>query len=144
MALRLIWPRFAERFAEPLSRAAFLLLIAALVPVLFVQRSAFVSLIGNGTLLAMVVFALVGLATGFLLGGPERTDRVVLALSTACRHPGVAMTIASTNFPNQKLILPAILLYLIVSIIVSTVFLGWLRRRGDSSQRGENRQSPAA
>ena len=144
MALRLVWPRFADRFAEPLSRVASLLLVAAVVPVLFVQRSALVSVIGNGTLLAMAVFAVVGLATGFLLGGPERTDRTVLALSTASRHPGVAMTIASTNFPDQKLILPAILLYLIVSMIVSTVFLGWLRRRGDSSQRGENRQSPAA
>jgi BASS family bile acid:Na+ symporter len=145
MALRLVWPRFADRFAEPLSRAASLLLIAAVVPVLFLQRSALVSLIGNGTLLAMAVFAVVGLGTGFLLGGPGRTDRTVLALSTASRHPGVAMAIASTNFPEQKLILPAILLYLVVSMLVSTVFLAWLRRRGDDrSQKGERRRSPAA
>jgi BASS family bile acid:Na+ symporter len=144
MAIRLVWPRFADRFAEPLSRTASLLLIAAVVPVLFVQRSALVSMIGNGTLLAMAVFALVGLGTGFVLGGPERTDRTVLALSTATRHPGVAMAIASTNFPDQKLILPAILLYFVVSILVSTVFLAWLpRKKDDTSQKGES-QLPAA
>ena len=145
MALRRVWPRFAERFAEPLSRAAFVLLVAAVLPVLFVQRSALMSVIGNGALLAMAVFAVVGLATGFFWGGPELADRTVLALSTASRHPGVAIAIASTNFPEQKLILPAILLYLVVSMVVSTLFLGFLRRRGGkSSQGGDKLQSPAA
>jgi BASS family bile acid:Na+ symporter len=145
MALRLAWPRFADRFAEPLSRVATLLLGVAVLPVLFVQRSALMSVIGNGTLVVMVAFAFMGLATGFFWGGPDRTDRTVLALSTASRHPGVAMAIAGANFPDQKLILPAILLYLVVSTIVSTVFLGFLRRRWrDSSQADANRQSPAA
>jgi bile acid:Na+ symporter, BASS family len=144
IASRLLWPQLADRFEKPLSRAASLLLVAAVLPVLFVQRSAVLSMIGNGTLLAMAVFAFVGLATGFLLGGPERMDRTVLALSTASRHPGVAMMIATTNFPGQKL-LPAILLYLVVSMIASGVFIGFLRRRGgDSSQRSKDRQSPAA
>jgi BASS family bile acid:Na+ symporter len=145
MALRIVWPGFAKRFAAPLSRVASLLLIAAVLPVLFVQRSALLSVIGNGALVAMAAFAVVGLATGFLLGGPERTDRTVLALSTASRHPGVAVAIAGTNFPNQKLILPAILLYLAVSTILTTVFLRFLRRRGpDSSHREEKRRLPAA
>jgi BASS family bile acid:Na+ symporter len=145
MALGYVWPRLGNRFAGILSSVAFLLLIVAVLPVLFVQRSALMSLIGNGTLLAMAVFATVGLATGFLLGGPQRADRRVLALSAASHHPGVAMAIATANFPDEKLILPAILLYLIVSLIVSTLFLRWTGgRKSDTSMKSENRRSPAA
>jgi bile acid:Na+ symporter, BASS family len=145
MALRYVWPRLGNRFAETLSGVAFLLLVAAVLPVLFLQRAALMSLIGNGTLLAMALVATVGLATGSVLGGPERADRTVLALSAASHHPGVAIAIASANFTGQNLILPAILLYLIVTLIVSTLFLRWIGgRKSQNSMTPENRRSPAA
>jgi BASS family bile acid:Na+ symporter len=129
MILRLVWSGFANRLANPLSRCGFVLLLIGIVPVLFLQGGALLSLIGNGTLLAMTVFAIAGMTTGFLMGGPESTGRVVLALSTTLRHPGVAMTIASANFPNQKFVLPAILLYMIVSMLMSSIFLAVAAQR---------------
>src|SRR5262245_23454963 len=110
LAVRRFWGEFAGRAAAPLSRLATLLLIAALVPVQFTQMSAEISLIGHGTLLALTIYVVIGLVTGALLGGPELSHRIVLALSTASRHPGVAMAIATANFPDQKLVLPSILL----------------------------------
>lgn len=83
----------------------------------------------NGTLAAIVAFVLVGLVAGHLLGGPAPEDRTVQALSTASRHPGVAMAIASANFPQQKLTPAAILLYLIVCAIVTIPYLTWRKRR---------------
>jgi len=142
LAVRRFWPGFAERAAAPLSRLATLLLIAALLPVQFAVLSAEISLIGHGTLLVLTVFVVICLIAGALLGGPERSHRIVLALSTASRHPGVAMAIVSANRPNQKLALPAILLYLTVSTIASSVFVGWLHRRRASET--DSRQSPAA
>jgi BASS family bile acid:Na+ symporter len=138
LALRQILPGFAERLSGPLSRFSTLLLIISLLPVLFTQGSAAISLIGNGTLLAIAVFVTVGLIAGDLLGGRTVSDRTVLSLSTASRHPGIAMAIAGTNFPNQKLVLPAILLYLIVNALLSWVFLTWFRpkeREGTSGGR---------
>jgi len=143
LAVRHFWAEFAERAAGPLSRLASLLLIVGLLPVLFTQMSAAISLIGHGTLLALAVFVVIGLVVGALLGGPEHSHRIVLALSTATRHPGVAMAIAVANFPEQKLVLPSILLYLIVSVIISGMFLGRLRRR-DKATDVDSRQSPAA
>jgi len=143
LLVRRFWAEFASRAAVPLSRLAGLLLIIGLLPVLFTQISAAISLIGHGTLLALTAFVVIGLVAGDLLGGPELSHRIVLALSTASRHPGVAMAIATANFPDQKLVLPSILLYLIVSAIVSGMFLGWLRRRERASEI-ERRQSPAA
>jgi BASS family bile acid:Na+ symporter len=143
LAVRHFWPGLAERSAAPLSHLATLLLIAALLPVQFTVVSAEISLIGHGTLLVLTVFVVICLVAGALLGGPELSDRIVLALSTASRHPGVAMAIVSANRPNQKLVLPAILLYLTVSTIVSGVFVVWLRRRNRANEV-DNRQSPAA
>jgi BASS family bile acid:Na+ symporter len=118
------------------------LLIISVLPVLFTQGSAEISLIGNGTLLAIAIFVTVGLIAGNSLGGPNASDRTVLALSTASRHPGIAMAIASTNFPDQKLVLPAILLYLIVNAILSWVFLRWFRPKEREGTLG-GRQSAA-
>ena len=143
LAVRRFRAEFASRAAGPLSRLAGLLLIIGVLPVLFTQISAAISLIGHGTLLALTAFVVIGLVAGALLGGPELSHRIVLALSSATRHPGVAMTIATANFPDQKLVLPSILLYLIVSAIVSGIFLAWLRRRERPSGI-ESRQSPAA
>jgi BASS family bile acid:Na+ symporter len=88
-----------------------------------------VSLVGNGTLLAMVLLVLVGLAAGHLLGGPDPEDRTVLALSTATRHPAIAIAIAHANFPDQKLAPAAVLLYVVVSVIAGMPYLKWAKRR---------------
>src|SRR5262249_38340336 len=98
LAVRHFLPDFAGRVAAPLSRLATLLLILGLLPVLFTQMSAAITLMGHGTLLALIAFAVTGLVVGALLGGPDSSHRIVLALSTATRHPGVAMAIASANF----------------------------------------------
>ena len=111
--------QFAERIARPLSLLASILLVACVPPILFTATPAILSLIGNGTLIAIIAFVLVGLAAGHLLGGPDPANRAVLALTTSSRHPGVAAAIASANFPQQKLVLPAILLYLVVNVLIS-------------------------
>jgi BASS family bile acid:Na+ symporter len=84
-----------------------------------------VSLIGNGTIVALAAFIVDGLITGHLLGGPGAEEPSVLALATAARHPGVALAIASENFPEQKLAPAAILLYLIVSAVLSIPYMIW-------------------
>jgi bile acid:Na+ symporter, BASS family len=122
-------PGFAARAGKPIGQIASILLLVALVPILVRAWPAMVPLIGNGTLLAMVVFALVALAVGHLLGGPRPQDRTVLALSTATRHPGIAIAIASTNFPDEKRAPAAILLYLLVSAVIAVPYLRWTRRQ---------------
>ena len=129
VGVRRVAPVLAERAGKPIARVGVILLIVALVPVLIKVWPAMMSLIGNGTVLAMVVFALVGLVAGHLLGGPDVQQRSVLALSTATRHPGIAIAIAALNFPDQKLAPAAILLYLLVSAIVAKPYLVWLKRR---------------
>jgi bile acid:Na+ symporter, BASS family len=128
IGIRHLAPAIAERIAGPISLVAVILLIAGALPILFVAWPSIVNLVGDGTIVAIAAFSLIGLLTGHLLGGPDPDDRTVLALSTASRHPGVAMAIAAVNFPEQKLVLGAVLLYLLINTLVSTLYLTWRRR----------------
>jgi BASS family bile acid:Na+ symporter len=127
-------PGFAARAAGPISTVAFVVLILGVIPILIKVWPAMVSLIGNGTILVMVVFALIGLVVGHFLGGPNREDRTVLALSTAMRHPAIAIAIAQANFPDQKLAPAAILLYVLVSAIAAAPYLRARRRQEVGTQ----------
>jgi BASS family bile acid:Na+ symporter len=130
LVVRGVAPALAVRIARPLAFVATVLLGAAVVLILVKSWPAMVSLIGNGTLAAFAVFAVAGLAVGHLLGGPDPKDRGVLAFATATRHPGVALSIASVNFSDQKLVLPAVLLFMIVGTVLSIPYMKWLERRG--------------
>ena len=78
--------------------------------------------------IAIVLFLAVGLAVGHVLGGPNPNNSVVLALSTACRHPAIALSIAAANFPEERFDV-IILLYMILGAIAAVPYLAWHRRR---------------
>jgi len=128
IVVRLAAPRLSERAAGPIVTSAMVLLLLSVLPVVFTMRGAILSLFGDGTLLAIVAFTVIGLAVGHLLGGPGREHRAVLALSTASRHPGMAAAIAQANFPQQRSALAAIVLFLIVNMIVSAPYVSWSKR----------------
>ncbi|MCI0387707.1 MAG: Na+-dependent transporter [Acidobacteria bacterium] len=131
IAVRHLAPDIAERIAKPISLVATVMLLAAVIPILFGSWHAITSLLGNGAIVAIASFVIGGLLVGLLFGGPDENDRSVLALSTASRHPGVAMAIASANFPDQKLVFPAILLYLIINMIVGIPYQKWRKRHSE-------------
>lgn len=87
------------------------------------------SFFGNGTVLILAAVAAFGLAAGHLLGGPNPEDRTVLALSTASRHPAVALAIASAGGAEKKAELAAILLYVTVAAVVSALYTACRQRQ---------------
>jgi bile acid:Na+ symporter, BASS family len=119
IVLRASVPSFAARTSEKIGTVASVLLVLGILPVFIFSARPMLSLVGNGTLLSLAVFVVAGYIVGHLLGGREPENRHALALATANRHPGVALAIASANFPAQKLAAPAIALYLIVAGLVS-------------------------
>ena len=127
--VRRLAPAFAERVAKPLTSISGLGVVACIVVVWISAAPAMWSLIGNGTVIALAAFVLVGLAVGHFLGGPTPENRSSLAISTATRHPGVALLLAQANFPAEKLATAAVLLYLIVMAAVSIPYLVWTKRR---------------
>jgi BASS family bile acid:Na+ symporter len=130
MAVHRVAHGLAERLERPVSVTATALLAAGALGAIFTTMPAIISLVGNGTLAAMFALAVVGLAAGHLLGGPDPDDRAVLALTTSSRHPGVAIAIAAASLPEQEsLAIAAVLLYLVVNALVSLPYQIRAQRR---------------
>ena len=122
-------PAVAARITKPVELIARVLLVVGLLAVLAKGLPAVLSLVGNGTILAMAAFIVVGLAVGHVLGGPDERDRLVLALSTASRHPAIALAVAKANFPDEPYLGATILLYLLVNLIIGIPYQVWQKGR---------------
>jgi BASS family bile acid:Na+ symporter len=132
MALCALLPHIGSRLQEPVRWIATGLLVLAVLLLLVGTWKAIWSAIGSGTAIALAAFVVVGLVVGHLLGGPEQEHSTVLALSTACRHPAIALSVASTSFPSEKFG-GIILLYLIINVLVCIPYISWQRRRSTLS-----------
>jgi len=128
LAIRAIWPAIARWLQKPVGVISNVLLPLAVVALVAGGFSEIWAAAGNGTVLAIVISTVAGLAIGHVLGGPDPDHSAVLALSTACRHPAMALAIATTVIPDQRFG-ATILLYLLVNIVAGLPYILWQRRR---------------
>jgi BASS family bile acid:Na+ symporter len=127
LVMRALAPALAARLEKPVRILVMILAPLAVTAVLISTAPAMWRLIGSGTILAILLFLVIGFAAGHVLGGPEPDHSVVLALSTACRHPAIALSIASANYPDEDFG-PTILLYLLLGIAAGIPYVAWQRR----------------
>ena len=135
-------PRLAEKIEKPVALVANVLLSLGAIVFLVTLAPALWALIGQGTLVAMIIFAVAGLIVGHFMGGAEPSHSVVLALSSACRHPAIALAIAAAAFPREHFGAP-IILYLLVGIIVGIPYIAYVRKSADWHQEAEGHHAKA-
>jgi BASS family bile acid:Na+ symporter len=91
----------------------------------------------------MAVVVAASIAIGHWLGPRDAEERTTLAMESAAHHPGLAMTIAALNFSPEKA-LPVLIPYLIVFMVVTTIYLQWRKRhaaeRSTKPARSEDAQ----
>jgi bile acid:Na+ symporter, BASS family len=127
MAVRALSPAIAERVDRVLAMLVKILLPLAVAVLLIVTAPAMWRLIGGGTLVAMLLFLAIGFVVGHVMGGPDPDHAIVLGISTACRHPAIALSIASANFPGEQFG-AAILLYLLLGVVAGVPYTLWNKR----------------
>ncbi len=125
MTVRAVTPKLADRVGDLLLRLAGLVLLGCTLVLLFVGRGLLFEL-GWTSFAAFLVFVVVSLAAGHLLGGPTPTGRTSLALACASRHVGLALLIAANARSTRPLTYVAG--YLVASALVSFPYLAWRRR----------------
>jgi bile acid:Na+ symporter, BASS family len=126
---RKVAPTIAGRIAGPLGRIAGIVLLAGVLCLLAFSLPGIWALVGNGTIVAIVAFVIVGLAVGHFFGRPGSEQQVTLALSTASRHPALALAIAGVNIPEERRVISAVLLYLVVNGLITIPYVAWQRKR---------------
>lgn len=132
LACRRLFPASAKASGPVLAVAGVLLGVAA-AGLLYAMWPLVAKYLGNGVVLAMIVVALIGLAVGHAVGGPVAADRTVLAISTASRHPAVALAVATSGpAAAARDEFALILMYLVVATLVCLPYEKWRSRLHNS------------
>jgi BASS family bile acid:Na+ symporter len=126
-----VWPRVGARIANASSDIAVVLLALALVPEAFLVWSSMLPLAEDGTVIAILALAAIGLFLGYTLGGPSSVDRAVLAAGNSWRHPGLALTIASVAYHDNTRAAASLLLSVVVGTLAIRPF-AWRRIQAPS------------
>ena len=128
LGMRAFAPALAEKLDRPVSALAKVLLLAGVVPLLIAIFPAIMQLATGEMIFAIILFNLAGLTIGHLMGGPDPDQAVVLAMSTASRHPMIAITIATANLADPR-VGGIIVLALLINVVIGGLYLGWHRRQ---------------
>ncbi len=92
------------------------------------------AVLGTGGILAGLLFLVAGLGTGWVLGGPARHTRQVLALGTAQRNIAAALVVAGQAFTDPNVVVMVV----VVAIIGLVVLMATARviGRGTAERSG--------
>jgi bile acid:Na+ symporter, BASS family len=125
--IRFFFPKVADTIGPVLAKVSEVVLLI-LVPLVVVMTFGLLMKMDLWSYLVMAVVVTVSIAIGHWLGPRDAEEQSTLAMESAGHHFGLAMTIAVLNFSPQKA-LPVLVPYLIVSMIVTTIYLEWRKRR---------------
>jgi BASS family bile acid:Na+ symporter len=115
--------------AQTSTFAIALLLVGGLV----LNFSAILGVIGTGTILAILIFLVVALVLGYVMGGPEGGTRSVLGLGTAQRNLSAALVVAGQNFADDPNVLVMIMVAGLVGLVLLMVVGGELGKRSQGA-----------
>jgi predicted Na+-dependent transporter len=96
---------------------------------LAVNIRSIIGVIGTGGILAILIFLVVSLACGYLLGGREAGIRSVLGLGTAQRNLSAAFLVAVQNFADDPNVLVMNIVTGMVGLVLLMVIAGELGKR---------------
>jgi BASS family bile acid:Na+ symporter len=131
LAVQRVAPGFSARAAPKVVAAANVVLGVALLALLVLVMGSVFETFTLRALLAMIVFVAAGLAVGHVMAGPEPDQSVVLAVACANRNPGIAIAVATANFPEESFA-PTVIMYALVVSVVTTPYVNWMKRRSSA------------
>ncbi len=132
-------PTIVSRLVLPLGVLATVAFVFLMWETRLVRRSAFNTIRGRGTILAMLLLLLLSMLIGWVIGGPDRESRRVLATSTGMRSVIVVLYVARYCFPGTNIyLIPIVYLSLMVptNLLFHLAFTGWHKLRPGSGRRG--------
>jgi BASS family bile acid:Na+ symporter len=123
IGLRRLSAETSCRAVAPLTIGAAAILVLVVVALAIESLPAFRLLVADETALAIALMTVVGLIVGHVCGGPARKDRRVLAMSTALRHPALAIAIGIGAFPNERIVGVVIVLSVLFGCVVTAPYM---------------------
>jgi BASS family bile acid:Na+ symporter len=107
----------AEKIRPTFAMAANIGILVLIVLGVVLNFEAMIALVGSLGILAALIFLVVAVGTGYLLGGSDRSIKSVMALGTGQRNISAALVVAAQNFDSD------VLTYLLVFAMIGFVIL---------------------
>jgi len=130
MLIRARAPELARKLYKPAMLTSTLCFIASVVISLGARQDALAEL-GTATVIAMLLFILVMMAVGWVMGGPDPDSRQVLAVSTNLRNVGLVYVLVD-DCCGDPLMPTAVLAFMAIMVLPNlllTVGCGVQRKR---------------
>jgi BASS family bile acid:Na+ symporter len=102
IVFRSVAPALAERISQPMSLIAMLLLVSCAAAVLFSAWPALVSLIGNGTIVALAAFVIIGLSRATSSAGPATKTAAYWRWHRLPVTPGLPSPLPARTFQSKS------------------------------------------
>lgn len=125
-------PKIARRLVLPLGLLATVAFVFLMWETRLVRRQALNTIRGRGTILAMFLLLLLSMLIGWLISGPDRETRRVVATATGMRSVIVVLYIARYCFPGSNVyMIPIVYLSLMVptNLLFHVALSGWHKLR---------------
>ena len=119
LLVRARWEEAAGELQKPVAQVSNLSLVLLLVLMLGLNLDDVIGLFGSGAIIATLLVLAVAIGSGYLLGGPGRDTRQVLALGTGQRNLAATFLIAGGNFADQ----PDVLVFLAGAGLIGMVLV---------------------
>jgi BASS family bile acid:Na+ symporter len=116
--------RVAQRVQPPINGVSSLSLAFLIVLMLATNIQNVISLIGTRGILASILFLLVGVGVGWLLGGPGLGTNGVLALGTAQRNIAAALVVSGQSFDDPKVLVMVVAVAVVGFLILMPLARG--------------------
>ena len=102
-------------------------------------RKEAVATVGGAAVVAMLVFILATMVTGWLLGGPQFERRHLLASTTSMRNAALALAVARES-PEGAVILPSLIAFSLLMVPPNTLLMLWGMIRARRAARASGRR----
>jgi BASS family bile acid:Na+ symporter len=122
--------RLAGILAKPISLLGVLAFVAVVVLTMALKREA-KSYITGGTTLFILLFIICSIVIGWIMGGPNRESRGVIATASSMRNIALCIAIATRSFPEMNVVFPLIAFaaYMIPANLIFTILSKVARKK---------------
>jgi BASS family bile acid:Na+ symporter len=125
------YKNIADKLAKPMAIVGTLAFIAFIVITLEERQVAMRSL-GLGVSSVMILFVLLTMVIGWLMGGPKKGTRQILASASSMRNAALALVIVTNAFPNMDYEVPVVAfsaLMVLPNMIFTIIMMIWNKKQ---------------
>jgi len=130
--IRARYESVATGLIHTMNMAANLSLIAMFIGYFIGYSDVTYGVLGTGGILVSILLVVGAAIIGYLLGGPDKDNKKILALGTGQRNLAAAFAVASSNFASDPEVLLEVMDVAVIGFIVLMLIAGEMGRRSAS------------